>query len=528
MARPKPSRRSWSDAPDGGADDIVRGRRGGVAAPSGSGSAHRSVDHAGGGATVTRLDERRGTDLLVVPPLREATEAPGWTPGAPDRRSAPRREASGAWTGPAMVAAFDLFAVLLGMAVVDGFSIPSIGYATGTLLVLAVTTRWRLKMTLRALDAVPRMLPLLAVPVLLLAPLSAEAGLPPSSIRQALATPVFVVLARCLSFAMVRAARRRGLILEHVVIVGGGEVAGELARTLREHPEYGLDPIGHLDSGPATLEVPKLGGINDLDAVLRRQSVSRILVAFSTTREHELVEVLRTAVLHGLDVHVVPRFFDVAPGGSGADADEVWGIPLYRVRPLAMRQPGWHVKRAMDILVALTGIVLAAPALIGAAIAVRLDSPGPILFRQRRVGQFGREIDVLKFRTMRINEESETKWGSTGDPRMTRSGRFLRRTNLDELPQLWNILRGDMTLVGPRPERPYFVEQFGSSIPGYDARHRVPAGLTGWAQVHGLRGDTSIAERARFDNHYIDQWSLWKDLVVIVRTISAVFRKGST
>jgi lipopolysaccharide/colanic/teichoic acid biosynthesis glycosyltransferase len=158
------------------------------------------------------------------------------------------------------------------------------------------------------------------------------------------------------------------------------------------------------------------------------------------------------------------------------------------------------------------------------AVAVKLSSPGPVLFRQRRVGEAGRAIEVPKFRTMRVNGDSDTQWSPVGDDRITPVGRLLRRTSLDELPQLWTVLRGDMSLVGPRPERPHFVERFSVDVDGYRDRHRVPAGLTGWAQVHGLRGDTSISERVRFDNHYIEHWSVWRDVVVLARSAAEVMR----
>jgi lipopolysaccharide/colanic/teichoic acid biosynthesis glycosyltransferase len=167
-------------------------------------------------------------------------------------------------------------------------------------------------------------------------------------------------------------------------------------------------------------------------------------------------------------------------------------------------------------------LLLASPVLVIAALAVRLGSPGPILFRQDRVGQRGHVVQILKFRSMRVNSESETRWGGSRDERITRVGRILRVTDIDELPQLFNVLRGDMSLVGPRPERPHFASQFDQQVIRYHDRLRVPCGLTGWAQVHGLRGDTSIEERARFDNYYIEHWSLWFDVVILVRTLAHV------
>ena len=197
-----------------------------------------------------------------------------------------------------------------------------------------------------------------------------------------------------------------------------------------------------------------------------------------------------------------------------------------RLRRATYRSPAWRVKRVVDILVSGLAILVIAPLLLLLAAAVRLDGGPGILFRQERVGVDGRHFDVLKFRSMRPvdDTESATNWSIAQDDRVSRLGRFLRMTSLDELPQLFNILRGDMSLVGPRPERPYFVDQFRGLYPSYEARHRVPSGLTGWAQVHGLRGDTSIADRARFDNYYIENWSLWLDLKIMLRTVSSVLR----
>ena len=200
------------------------------------------------------------------------------------------------------------------------------------------------------------------------------------------------------------------------------------------------------------------------------------------------------------------------------------------------------VRRALDVTLAATMLLVLALPLLAIALSVRLDTPGPALFRQQRLGLHRRPFVLLKFRSMRTDCDDllhrrliEAELGGDGalwdgstkvpdDPRVTRCGRFLRRTSLDELPQLINVLRGDMSIVGPRPERPHFVDKFGSAVVRYDDRHRVPVGMTGWAQVHGLRGDTSIEERARFDNHYVEHWSLWLDLVIVGRTVGAVVR----
>jgi exopolysaccharide biosynthesis polyprenyl glycosylphosphotransferase len=190
--------------------------------------------------------------------------------------------------------------------------------------------------------------------------------------------------------------------------------------------------------------------------------------------------------------------------------------------------PRWAVKRASDIVAASVALVLLSPVLLLCAIATRIEGGRGVFFRQDRIGRYGKPFQLVKFRSMRPSDEAEsaTNWSVAGDPRVGPVGRFLRRTSLDELPQLWNILRGDMTVVGPRPERPYFVDRFSADYPDYAMRHRVPVGLTGLAQVSGLRGDTPISDRARFDNYYIENWSLWLDVKVILRTVAEVLRGG--
>jgi exopolysaccharide biosynthesis polyprenyl glycosylphosphotransferase len=212
---------------------------------------------------------------------------------------------------------------------------------------------------------------------------------------------------------------------------------------------------------------------------------------------------------------------------AGAGTDQIWGIPLCPVRRSVLHTTAWRAKRGFDVVLAGAALVLSAPLLGLIALAVRLSSPGPVLFRQCRIGQDGRRFDLLKFRSMRVDHDGATSWAATAEHQTT-VGRWLRRTSLDELPQLWNVLRGDMSLVGPRPERPLFAERFSADIAGYRDRHRLPVGLTGWAQVHGLRGDdTSMTERARFDNSYIEGWSLWLDVVILLRTAGAVLRMAA-
>jgi exopolysaccharide biosynthesis polyprenyl glycosylphosphotransferase len=346
-------------------------------------------------------------------------------------------------------------------------------------------------------------------------------------VRTVLIAAAVLLPSRTVAYAILRSLRRRGRITEPTLIVGSGPVAELVATTCRAHPEYGLVPIGLLDSAPEPeLPLPLLGSPEDLPRVVRAWDVRRVIVAFGTMRETQLIEVLRAAEDLPVAVYCVPRFFELRVPRERARTDEIWGIPLTRLTQTGPRVLERRAKRALDLLTASAAVVLLAPVLACAALAVRLSSPGPILFRQDRVGQGGRLFQLFKFRSMMVNDDSDTAWSVLHDDRVTRVGRFLRRTSLDELPQLFNIIRGEMSIVGPRPERPHFVDEFSAVVPCYRDRLRVPAGLTGWAQVHGLRGDTSILERVRFDNAYIENWSLWLDLVIIARTLREALMGG--
>jgi exopolysaccharide biosynthesis polyprenyl glycosylphosphotransferase len=249
-------------------------------------------------------------------------------------------------------------------------------------------------------------------------------------------------------------------------------------------------------------------------------------VAYGVAKEANMVETIRACEDASVDIHVVPRFFELGVSPEGKEVDEVWGMPLVRLRRSPWRRFSWSLKRLTDLSVAGVAILLLSPLYVLLALAVKLSSPGPVLFSQKRVGRNGKVVIVHKFRTMKIHQGSDTEW-SADDSQLTRLGRLMRPLSLDELPQLFNVLRGDMSLVGPRPERPFFVERFRKDVAHYDARHRVPVGITGLAQVNGLRGDTSIEERARFDNRYIEGWSFWRDVVILVHTFFAVFRQAA-
>ena len=418
----------------------------------------------------------------------------------------------------------DLAAVSVGLA-----QIPSVGwanavYALGVFLTLGMVGTYRRHLALSTLSELPRLFLGAGIPLLLLGGASPFLTLPNSLFDQALVTGIAVVIGRTLTYAVIRAARRAGQLQENAVIVGAGTVGIELSRVLKEHLEYGLVPVGFIDDVPAQPGLDLLGGMADLEKVIQEQNVRRVLVAFGPRGEQELVATLRSTGLYDVELHVVPRFFELGFSPAGPDVEHIWGIPLFQVRRAALRASAWKVKRIVDVAVSVLLLILLAPLLGALALAVKLTSPGPVLFRQRRIGQHGHEIEVLKFRTLRVNSDADVTWSVTHDPRQTSVGRWLRRLSLDELPQFWNVLRGDMSLVGPRPERPHFVSRFSAQVSHYADRHRLPVGLTGLAQIHGLRGDTSIEERARFDNYYIEHWSPWEDIKVMIATVGVILR----
>jgi exopolysaccharide biosynthesis polyprenyl glycosylphosphotransferase len=389
---------------------------------------------------------------------------------------------------------------------------------------------YRSRLSLSALDDLPALAGRAIVAGAVATSVAAVLRARPSNdlLVTAAVTAAAVPLLRACCYGVVRWVRARRVIAHPTVILGAGEVGARLATVLLERPEYGLLPVGFLDSDPLLSEdrrpVALLGGHDALAKVIVEFGVHDVIVAFGSARESEMVSVIRTCDRLNCEIFFVPRLFELM--STNRDTDHIWGVPISRLSRAAFRSPMWKVKRMLDVLSAAVSLALLSPVLLVCAAAVRLETGRGIIFRQQRVGIDGRPFELLKFRSMRPadEDESQTRWNIANDDRVGPVGRILRRTSLDELPQLWNIIRGDMTLVGPRPERPHFVEQFTQSYARYTARHRVPAGLTGWAQVHGLRGDTSIEDRARFDNFYIENWSLWMDLKIILRTIGQVVR----
>jgi exopolysaccharide biosynthesis polyprenyl glycosylphosphotransferase len=330
-------------------------------------------------------------------------------------------------------------------------------------------------------------------------------------------------------------ARRRGESVRPTLVVGAGHVGRLTARRLLDHPELGLRPVGFLDKEPRAVAdddgLPVLGASWDLDRVVAEHGVRHVVLSFSTAPRSVLLGVLKRCQELGVEVSMVPRFYEKVVGHIGIEY--LGGIPLMTAQPTNPRSWQFAIKYAVDRLVAALLLVIVSPVLLAASVAVWASMGRPIFFRQKRAGLDGRVFEILKFRSMRPPCTADAAGalapgmapgGVEGVDRRTRVGAVLRRTSIDELPQLWNVLRGEMSLVGPRPERPEYVALFSRQIDRYGERHRVKAGITGWAQVHGLRGRTSLSDRVEWDNYYIENWSLWLDVKILLLTIIAIVR----
>jgi Undecaprenyl-phosphate glucose phosphotransferase len=337
---------------------------------------------------------------------------------------------------------------------------------------------------------------------------------------------VAVSFSRAVFREALRFARRRGYNQRYAIVVGGGEPAAEVLRVLERRRDVGIRVLGLLSDKADTpgIEAPRLGGVEEIRAVLDRQQVDIVFIALPHSEYPRLTGVLNEIGDDPVAIHFVPDVFGLASLRGGVEEFE--SIPFIHLRESPLY--GWNrvTKRALDLVVGGLALVLLAPVMLVIAALLRLASPGPVLYRQERMGLDGQRFRMLKFRTMRVDAERETGpvWARPDDPRRTRLGTFLRRFSLDELPQLWNVLRGEMSLVGPRPERPSFVEEFRRRVPGYMLRHKVKAGITGWAQINGWRGSTSIEKRIEYDLYYIERWSLGFDLKILLHTFWLGFR----
>lgn len=333
---------------------------------------------------------------------------------------------------------------------------------------------------------------------------------------------LFAVMGRMAHQSLVRFVRERGLERDHLLIVGTGKIARDITKKIKSSPQLGYTVVGVVNGKDQhkgnMLGIPIIGSYQDLPSLIDAYAVEQVIIALPDVQRADLVEMITLCQRGRVDVKVYPDMFAYMAGDL--NVDDLDGTPLLTVRDIALR--GWKLslKRGLDMVGAGLGLIFLSPLMLLTAALIRSESPGPVFYLQERMGLDGRPFQMIKFRSMRIDaEQSGPGWTVENDPRRTKIGAFLRKTNWDEIPQLINVLLGEMSLVGPRPERAIYVQQFRERIPRYMERHREKAGMTGWAQVNGLRGDTSIAERTSFDLWYVENWSLWLDIKIILRTV---------
>jgi exopolysaccharide biosynthesis polyprenyl glycosylphosphotransferase len=331
-----------------------------------------------------------------------------------------------------------------------------------------------------------------------------------------------IVIVRAVGCWLLRFVRRTGIVSHRTLIVGAGLVGAEIAETLSSYPEYGLTPVAFHDPEPlrgVKRHLPVFSSTS-LGRSIQQTGATVVVIGYSSLPDSQLVEYLQRYHRERAEFFLVPRLYEL-DWGAPAEVERLRSISLRRLRRAAHRTIAWKVKLILDRLLAAILLLALSPLLLAIAIAIRITMGGPVIFRQVRVSIDGQEFQMLKFRSLpnASTETADTEWAGESTRGPTRLGALLRASSLDELPQLVNILRGEMSFVGPRPERPHFVGEFATLNRRYHHRHRVPSGLTGLSQVSGLRGDTSIAERVRFDNTYVESWSLMGDLRIVMRTL---------
>ncbi|HGJ65369.1 TPA: undecaprenyl-phosphate glucose phosphotransferase [bacterium] len=322
-----------------------------------------------------------------------------------------------------------------------------------------------------------------------------------------------------------------GRELRNAAIIGSNKIAERIYHTLRNHPLLGYKIVGffsdhRIDKSSALLELKYLGTFDDAPEILIKERIELALVSLNIDEHPRLYKLLQQCEGYNIEFMMVPDVLEIMTGGM--KVKEIEGIPFIKLKHLPITTWGRIIKRIFDILISGVLIIILSPLFLLISILIKIESKGPVLFKQTRVGVDGKEFQMLKFRSMVMGADKYDEQAGLGvpdDPRRTRIGRILRKTGFDELPQLFNVFRGDMSLVGPRPERPYFVDQYKTVIPKYLDRHRVKTGITGWAQVNGLRGNTSLEERIRYDVYYIENWSMAFDIRILIKTIGTLFGK---
>ena len=331
-------------------------------------------------------------------------------------------------------------------------------------------------------------------------------------------------VARLVTFYVLQNMRKKGLNQKQLLLVGYSRAAEEYIDRVQQNPQWGYVIRGILDdnvpAGTMYKGVKVIGRIANLMVILPVSRLDEIAITLGLNEYYRLEEIVALCEKSGVHTKFIPDYNRIIP--TKPYTEDILGLPVVNIRYVPLSNTfNAMVKRAMDVVGALVGIVVASPVMLLMCALIKLTSPGPVIYAQERVGLHNRTFRMYKFRSMELQPESEEKkaWTVKNDPRVTSVGKFMRRTSIDELPQLFNILKGDMSLVGPRPERPFFVEKFREEIPRYMVKHQVRPGLTGWAQVHGYRGDTSIRKRIEYDLYYIENWSVGLDIKILLLTV---------
>ncbi|WP_407454903.1 undecaprenyl-phosphate glucose phosphotransferase [Methanobrevibacter sp.] len=333
----------------------------------------------------------------------------------------------------------------------------------------------------------------------------------------------FGIIERFIIRSILKNIRINNKNLKHILIVGDNELAYTFARRIKENPYLGFVVSGFLGRsehvGQEIEGIKIIGSFKDIDRILDENMFDRVVLAIPLKYYYKIDELVESCERVGIKAEIIPDYIRYFPAQPSVDMIE--DIPIINIRYVPLDDDfNKFLKYLSDYVISIIAILITSPIMIITAIAIKITSPGPIIFKQERIGHYSKPFMMYKFRSMKVQNPNEEKseWTTKDDPRKTRVGDFIRRTSIDELPQFFNVLKGDMSVVGPRPERPYFVEQFKETIPKYMVKHQVKPGLTGWAQIHGCRGDTSITQRIKYDIEYVENWHLGLDLAIMIKT----------
>jgi len=331
-------------------------------------------------------------------------------------------------------------------------------------------------------------------------------------------------LSRWVSRRILRFLRKKGKNLRYVLLVGEGKLLEKLLRAIHRHPELGLKPIGILSEKGNPVEktiggIDVIGTYEDLPEIVRKRGVDKVFIVLPFHRHEKIKDLLISLKDEFVDIKIVSDLYDLFQLRGGIE--EIDGLPIINIRETPLLGWGKLFKRLIDVLISSFGLVLLSPLFLLISLFIKITSKGPVFYKQKRMGLDGNIFEMIKFRSMIVDAEKETGsvWAKEDDPRRTPLGKILRKTSLDELPQLWNVLKGEMSLVGPRPERPELIERFKEVIPNYMLRHKIKAGMTGWAQVNGWRGNSSLEKRIEYDIYYIEHWSIAFDIKILFLTL---------